>query len=221
MRCDYQAAIFDLDGVIADTAHLHFQAWKQLANELEMDIEDSLEEQLKGIDRMASLNLVLGARVHEFNDEQKMEFATRKNEYYLQEIRQLTSDDLLPGVRTLLASLVAAGIPVGLASASKNAKVVLSGLGISALFDYIADANLIANPKPHPEIFLTAARGLGVTAEHCLAFEDAIAGVEAIKRAGMAAIGVGCPRELNDADDVYNDLEEFPMQRYFQLSLAA
>lgn len=209
------AAIFDLDGVIADTAKFHFMAWQQLARELGINLEPEAEHRLKGLERMTSLDVVLGERCDSFSIEEKEVLATQKNDHYRALIQTLTPDDLLEGAAGLLDQLVSQEIPIALASASKNAAAVIERLGIADHFTYIADANQVENPKPHPEIFLNAAQGLGVEPVQCVGIEDAVAGVEAINRAGMCSVGVGDADILTEANEVIPSLSAFSVSRYF------
>ncbi|WP_051235554.1 beta-phosphoglucomutase [Marinimicrobium agarilyticum] len=212
---DYTAAIFDLDGVIADTARLHFAAWIQLASEEGFQLPPNADNRLKGVDRMASLAIVLEGAARRYTTDEQARLADRKNRLYQTLIHQLTPADLLPGAETLLNTLAAWGIPLALASASKNAKAVVEGLGIAGRFHTIADAALVRHPKPDPEIFLMAARGLGVTPARCIGVEDAAAGVTALKRAGMYALGVGDPIVLREADRVVPSLAALDPADYF------
>ncbi|WP_196156975.1 beta-phosphoglucomutase [Reinekea sp. G2M2-21] len=186
----YSAAIFDLDGVITDTAPLHFQAWKATADKLGIEFNHADNEQLKGVDRMASMEFILKLGNRKVSDPEKIALADEKNSYYRQLLQQLTSKDVLPGVRTYLQNLRAQGIKIGLASASRNAPDILHALQLTDSFDHIANPSL-ARSKPAPDIFLYAAYGLGVHPENCIAFEDAVAGLKAIKAAGMFAVSVG------------------------------
>lgn len=212
---DYIAAIFDLDGVIADTARLHFAAWQRLANEEGFQLPDDADDRLKGVDRMASLAIVLEGASRPYTAEEQAQLADRKNRLYQALITRLTPADLLPGAETLLNTLATWEVPMALASASKNAKAVVEGLGIADRFHTIADAAQVRAPKPDPEIFVMAARGLGVAPARCVGVEDAAAGVTAIKRAGMYAIGVGNPAALQEADRVIPSLTAFDPADYF------
>jgi beta-phosphoglucomutase len=195
-----QAFIFDLDGVLTDTAEYHFLAWQQLATQLGIDFSREDNEQLKGVDRMGSLELILQLRQKQLSQEEKLKLAEQKNKEYLKLVETMSPADLFPGVLPLFSSLKAAGVKTALASASKNAALVLQKLCIPDLFDYVADSNLIKNGKPDPEIFLTCAQALGVKPELCIGVEDAPAGVTAIKTAGMYALGIGEPHALTQAD---------------------
>lgn len=210
----FQAVIFDLDGVLTDTAHFHFVAWQELAASLGIALDHSFNEQLKGVDRMGSLELILAASTHQYSQQQKLEMANRKNQRYLELIADMSPADLLPGAKESLQSLRMQALLVGLASASKNALAVLKSLGIQDCFDTVVDAAKIANGKPDPEIFLTAARQLHVPPESCLGVEDSIAGIKSIKSAGMTALGIGKAQVLTEADYVIADLSAFALQRY-------
>ncbi|MEH6993465.1 beta-phosphoglucomutase [Neobacillus drentensis] len=195
-----EAVVFDLDGVITDTAHYHFLAWKQLAEEVGITIDEVFNERLKGISRMDSLELILieGNRQNDFSLAEKEEMATKKNLHYCEFLKELTPEAVLPGILELLAAIRAEGISIGLASVSKNAETVLKALELEAAFDYCADAAKISKSKPDPEIFLTACKGLGANPENAIGIEDAQAGIDAIKASDMFAVGVG--NYLTDAD---------------------
>ncbi|MCO1335953.1 beta-phosphoglucomutase [Microbulbifer sp. OS29] len=217
----YRAAIFDLDGVIADTARLHLQAWRQLADALQRPWAEDTEEKLKGLERMASLEVILGEKSSKYSTEGKIALAARKNSRYQELIRSLSPADLLPGASELLAWLSERHIPTALASASKNATAVLEALGISGYFSVVADPEMSA-PKPSPDIFLAAARSLRIDPEFCIAFEDATAGIAAIKSAeGMTAIGVGNKETLAEADYNIESLTEFTPTDFFLSAIQA
>lgn len=197
-----RALIFDLDGVLTDTAKVHYRAWKRLADEIGVRFDETVNERLKGVDRMRSLEIILERADRTYALEEKRELAARKNGYYVGLIVALGPEDLFPGARELLQAARAAGLRLGLASASRNAAMLLQRLGIADAFDVVVDAADIQNPKPHPEIFLAAASALGVAPADCIGIEDAAAGVTAIKAAGMAAVGIGNGIELVKADAV-------------------
>ncbi len=206
-----KAVIFDLDGVITDTARYHFLAWKQLANQEGIDIDEEFNETLKGVDRMSSLERILAKGKKQYTEAEKLALADTKNEHYKELIKAITAKDLLPGALSTLQALKKMGIKIGLASVSKNAATILDRLGITNLFDYVVDANKIKRGKPDPEIFLTAAQVLQVSPEQCIGVEDAVVGVQAIKSANMYAIGVGDKNILNQADSIIADLTQFPI----------
>ncbi len=207
----FDAVVFDLDGVLTDTARYHYLAWKRLADSLGIAFDEAANEHLKGIDRMGSLNLILGEGANAYSPEKKIALADKKNDHYRQLIATMTASDLLPGALDALLLVKAAGLKSGLASVSKNAMTVVERLGIADLLDDIVDAAKVTHSKPHPEIFLTAAAHLGVAPARCLGVEDAIAGVRAIKAAGMAALGVGDPSVLCEADAVIPGLHRFTL----------
>lgn len=209
-----KAVIFDLDGVITDTAEFHYLAWKKIADELNVYFNEEMNESLKGIDRMHSLEIILKGSDKQYANEEKIKLAERKNNYYKELIKNMSPKDLLPGAVDLLEDLRRQNIKVGLASVSKNAFSVVDSLKVSHLFDYIVDAATIQKGKPDPEIFLKASQNLDVEPSYCIGVEDAIAGIESIKSAGMLAVGVGDPTVLNRADFVIKTLLEFDLDRY-------
>jgi len=204
--------IFDLDGVLTDTANLHYQAWKQLADELKIPFDRQTNERLKGVDRLASLSIILERASRDYNTEERLMLAERKNGYYLKAIEQLGPQDVFPGVHKLLNEARAAGLKIALASASRNAATLLKKLGIADSFDAIADASQIQRGKPDPEIFLTAAAALGIPPAQCIGIEDAAAGIEAIHAAGMSAIGIGNATQLPKADLVLAEIAAFDIR---------
>jgi len=208
----FEACIFDLDGVIVDTAVYHFKAWKRLANELGFNFTEAQNEQLKGISRIKSLELILGWGGVERSSEEQQQLATRKNEWYVDMIHHMTPEEILPGVKELLEMLRAAGIKTALGSASKNASVILEKVGILSMFDVLVDGNTVAASKPDPEVFLRGAAALHIPPARCIVFEDAIAGVQAAKAAGMKVIGVGEQQVLGEADLVVRSLDTVSMQ---------
>jgi beta-phosphoglucomutase len=209
-----RALIFDLDGVITDTAHFHFLAWQRLAQSLGLPFDEAFNEGLKGIDRMGSLERILAQGTQTFTLQQKLALARQKNEHYVSLIATMDSDQLLPGAEQALHQARAAGLRIALASVSRNAALVLNRLGITELFDHVVDVATIRRPKPDPEIFATAAMRLGVAVEACIGLEDAAAGVASIKAARMYAIGIGDPAVLRYADEVISGLDRFELARY-------
>lgn len=188
-----EAVVFDLDGVITDTAKFHFLAWKKLADELNIVIDEEFNERLKGVNRMDSLELILikGDRSNDFSLSEKEAMAVKKNAYYCEYLKTLTQKDVLPNIKKLIAEIKAEGIKIGLASVSRNAGTVLKALQLEDAFDYCADAAKINKSKPDPEIFLTACTGLDVNPVKAIGIEDAQVGIAAIKASGMFAVGVG------------------------------
>ncbi len=211
---EFDALIFDLDGVLADTAHLHHAAWTRLAGELGLPWDDGIGEKLKGVDRAASLEIVLGAAASKYTSAQKHEFAERKNGYYRAAIATFSAKDLLPGAQATLLAARAAGLKIALASASRSALELVQRMGVAEFFDHVVDSATIAKAKPDPEIFQRAAAALGVDPARCLGIEDAQAGVAAIKTAGMAALGIGDVNTLTQADAVLPDLARFDLHDF-------
>ena len=211
----YQAVIFDLDGVITDTARYHYVAWKRLSESQGVAFDEAFNETLKGIDRATSLDLILAQAGRTYTLEEKQVLSDQKNVEYVKLVEEMSAKDLLPGALQALESVRAAGLKIGLASVSKNAFMVLERLGITDKFDYVVDARTIARGKPDPEIFLKAAAELGVAPADCLGVEDAVAGVASIKYAGMFAVGIGQASVLTQADDVIDSLAQFDLSRYW------
>jgi len=210
----FKAVIFDLDGVITDTARFHYLAWKRLADSIGAPFDEAVNEELKGVDRMGSLALILARAQRRYGPEEQVGMADAKNRHYVELVATMTPADLLPGAVRALEQVRAAGLKIGLASVSKNAFTVLDRLGIRDRFDYIVDAATIARSKPDPEIFLRAAAQLGVAPQDCLGVEDAVAGVASIKAAGMMAVGVGDAQVLRQADVVIPSLAHFDLFAY-------
>ena len=200
-----KAFIFDLDGVLVDTAVFHFQAWQKLAHQLGFSITHEFNETLKGISRMDSLDKILAFGKVTLSQEEKQQYAQVKNEWYLDLVNQMTEENILPGVKDFLIKTRELNIATALGSASKNAPVILEKTGLSPYFDAIIDGNQVSKSKPDPEVFVKGAESLGVKNENCVVFEDAFAGIEAAKNAGMKAVGVGEAEVLYNADVVVND----------------
>lgn len=197
------AAIFDLDGVLADSAVLHYAAWKRLADDLGIPFDEAANEALKGVDRMACIRVLLAHGGRAPPEAEMHALAEIKNDYYRDLLEGVTPACLLPGAERLIADARAAGLKLAVASASRNAPALLVRLGIAERFDFIADAGAITNPKPAPDVFLACADALVVEPDQCIGFEDAAAGVEAILRAGMLAVGIGDATQLARAHVVY------------------
>jgi len=198
--------LFDLDGVIVDTAKYHFLAWRKMANELGIDFNEEQNEQLKGVSRKESLDLILDWGGITLPQADFMRYMELKNEWYLEYIYTMTPESMLPGVEDFLLDCKQKGYKIALGSASKNAQLILDKLNITHLFDAIIDGNVVQNSKPHPEVFLRGAEAVGLQPSQCLVFEDALAGIQAAHNGGMKAVGIGSPNVLVDADLVINGL---------------
>ena len=185
-----EAVIFDLDGVIVSTDECHYRAWKKTADEEGIYFDRKINDRLRGVSRMDSLEIVLERAERLYTDEEKVELAERKNNYYKEYIKKLTKDDILNGVNENLAELKAKGIKVAIGSSSKSTPDILKYIGLDNYFDAVSDGNNITKSKPDPEVFLKAADMLGVPYEKCLVVEDADSGIEAGKRAGMYTLAV-------------------------------
>ncbi len=207
----YQACIFDLDGVIVDTAKYHYLAWKQLARQFAYDFTPADNEQLKGVSRTQSLEHILKLAGLSRTNPEKEALCQQKNKWYLDFVQDMTPAEILPGSVELIQELRSVGIKVGLGSASKNAPLILDTLGITPLFDCVMDGNKVQKAKPNPEVFLRAAQELQVPPERCIVFEDAQKGIQAAKEAGMLGIGIGDPTYLSEADYVMPNFENFTM----------
>jgi len=194
-----QAYLFDLDGVIVDTAKYHYIAWRQIAQELGIAFTEADNERLKGVSRQRSLDILLEVGGLTLSSEEKVCLAEKKNRLYLQYVMKMTPDEIFPGVAEFLQSCRAAGYRTALATASRNATVILDVLKIAPLFDVVMDGNKVNRTKPDPEVFLNCARDLGVAPDECAVFEDAEAGIAAAVAAGMLAIGIGDPAILKSA----------------------
>lgn len=194
----FAGVLFDLDGVITDTAEYHYQAWKKLAGELGITIDRAFNEQLKGVSREDSLTRILshGGRLQDFTPAEFQALAKKKNDNYVEMIQAVSPADVYPGIKELLEALRAHNIKIALASASKNGPFLLEKMGLTAYFDGIADPAKIKKGKPDPEIFELAAEVAGVPIQDCIGIEDAIAGIEAIKASGALPIGVGRKADL-------------------------
>lgn len=194
--------LFDLDGVITDSAEYHYRAWKKLAEKIGIQIDREFNEQLKGVDRMDSLDRILkyGNKENDFTAQEKAALAVEKNNDYLTLIESITPEDILPGIMELISQIKEHDLKMGLTSASKNAPFILERLGISKEFDIVVDPATLSKSKPDPEIFLKGAELLGLEPAECIGVEDAEAGIESIRRAGMFSVGVGDELSMRDAD---------------------
>lgn len=204
-----KAVIFDLDGVIVDTAHYHYVAWQKLAKELGITFTEKENEKLKGVSRMRSLEIILELGGISLSDEKKEELATKKNSWFVDYIEAIKPEEIFKGVKQMLNSLRENGYKVALASSSKNAETVLHLLEIKGFFDAVVDGTMIIKSKPDPEIFLLAASKVGVNPNECVVFEDAEAGVEAAIAAGMKCVGVGSADQLSKANFIVKSTADF------------
>jgi beta-phosphoglucomutase len=211
------ACIFDLDGVIVDTARYHFLAWKRLTDQLGIHFTEEDNERLKGVSRMASLEIILGIGNRKADERQKQEYATLKNSWYIDYISKMTPDEVLPGCLSFIQELRNANIRVAIGSASKNSPMILERVGIRELFDAIADGNNVTEAKPNPEVFIKAAEMVGINPGKCVVFEDAVAGVQAALNAGMMCIGVGSSKILIKAHFVVHGLNEMNLSKLISI----
>jgi beta-phosphoglucomutase len=206
-----QAVIFDLDGVIVDTAHYHYIAWKRLASEFGITLTLQHNELLKGVSRMRSLEIVLALGNIQLSHLEKEALADKKNKWFIEYIEAIQPEEIFPGVKEMLLNCRKRNLKVALASSSKNAPRVIELLGIANLFDTMVDGTMIKHTKPDPEIFLLAAKRLGVSPDTCVVFEDAEAGVEAALAAGMKCVGVGSPEQLGKANIIVKQTADFDL----------
>ena len=203
-----KAFIFDLDGVIVDTAKYHYLAWRELAIQLGFEFTVEQNEQLKGVSRVRSLEILLDIGKVHLEEEEKLKYLKEKNEQYLQYIAKMDHTEILPGIDDVLHYLKLNKIPFSLGSASKNARLILETLDLIELFDAIVDGNDVSTAKPDPEVFLIAAEKLGVWPEDCIVIEDAQAGIEAANSAGMTSVGIGDAKVLHQADFILKNTNE-------------
>lgn len=202
-----KCVIFDLDGVITETSNQHFEAWQAMAQKIGITLEAAFEEQLKGISRQASLEKILTHGKKKMSEEDKVRYQAEKNAHYQRLIAAFDENQLFPGIKSLLEHLSSKGIKIALGSASKNGPTLIRALGIEDAFDYVVDPSTCAS-KPAPDIFLTAMKHFQLKPEECLGIEDAQAGIEAIKSAGMLAVGIGDARSLAKADYLFSSTQE-------------
>ncbi|MCL7763565.1 beta-phosphoglucomutase [Polaribacter sp. Z014] len=200
--------IFDLDGVIVDTAKYHYLAWKKLANELGFEFSKEQNELFKGVSRKRCLEILLEIGNREATQEEFDTWMIEKNVDYLKYIENMDASEILPDVPKVLAFLKEKNIPIALGSASKNAQPILEKVGLLHYFDTIVDGNNVTKAKPDPEVFLLAAKQLGVNADNCVVFEDAVAGIEAANAAKMISIGIGDQKILSEAQFNFLDFTE-------------
>ncbi len=208
-----KACLFDLDGVVVDTAKYHFLAWKRLADELGFKFTLEHNERLKGVSRMTSLDILLEIGNKKITEEEKIEFAEKKNIWYREYILEMEPDEILPGAIDFFDVLKKAGYKIALGSASKNAVTILEKTNILHWFDAIIDGTKTQKAKPDPEVFLLGAKAVGVKPKQCVVFEDAEAGIEAAIAAGMRCIGIGDEKILHKANFVIPGLHEMNLEK--------
>jgi beta-phosphoglucomutase len=208
-----KACIFDLDGVIVDTAKYHYLAWKRLADDLGIPFTEKDNERLKGVSRMASLEIILQIGDKKIDVLEKEKYSSLKNRWYMDYINKMTPEEILPGSLKFIQELKRAKISVAIGSASKNTPLILERVNLKNMFDAVADGNIVHKAKPDPEVFLIAAKMLGIKPEKCVVFEDAAAGVQAATNAGMKCVGIGSAEVLLKADLVVKGLDEMNLGR--------
>ncbi|NJB37552.1 beta-phosphoglucomutase [Croceivirga sp. JEA036] len=211
--------IFDLDGVITDTAELHFLAWKALADEMGWNFDREVNEKLRGVSRLDSIGIIMDHNAVNLPEKEVVELATKKNEIYVASLNQITPEDYLPGARELLTHLRQEGFKVALGSASKNSTKVLAQLDATKYFDVIGDGNSVSKSKPAPDIFLFGAEKLELKPEECVVYEDAESGVDAAKAGGFHAVGIGPKERVGHADVRFDDMKQatlFEVKSHFK-----
>lgn len=208
----YEGVIFDLDGVIVDTAKYHFLAWKRLAEELDIEFTKEDNERLKGVSRMACMDIILELGNREMEAEEKKALTDKKNNWYLDYVNNMDASEILPGSIEVINTLKEMGIKISIGSASRNAKTILEKVGLMDTFDFIADGNVVTRAKPDPEVFEIAADEMGVSYDKCIVFEDSEAGIEAANRINMLSIGVGKKENLPESDMIISGLDEIDIE---------
>ena len=202
-----QAVLFDLDGVLVSTDEYHYRSWVKLSQEEGFDFFDhEFNHKFRGVARMECIEIITAASGKSYSPEQKQELADRKNRYFMESLKSVTPEELLPGALNALRTLKQRGIKTAVASNSRNAVTIIEQVGILPLLDAVVDGHQIENSKPDPEVFLLAAKKIGVPPAQCVVVEDAITGIEAARRAGMKALGIGNKQRLPNADIVVPDL---------------
>ena len=217
IHTDKIGCLFDLDGVLVDTAVYHYKAWKALANRLGFDFTEAQNEHLKGVNRMRSLEMILDWGKVSKTEAEMLELAAGKNAEYVEMISKMTAEEVLPGTLQLLEELKAANIKIALGSASKNSGMILERTNLAHYFDAIIDGNHVNASKPDPEVFLKGAEALGLEPANCIVFEDAQAGVQAAINGGMKVVGVGQQNNLEGANMVIKDLSQISVSQIIDL----
>ncbi len=208
-----EACIFDLDGVIVDTAKYHFLAWKRLADNLKIPFSEIDNERLKGVSRMDSLEIILEIGKRALDKKKKVEYANLKNHWYVDYIEKMTPEEILPGSLEFIYELKKENIKIAIGSASRNTPLILNRVNLTEVFDAVADGNIVHKAKPDPAVFLTAAKMLKVKPGKCVVFEDAAAGIQAALKAGMMCVGIGNEEVLTRAHLVVKGLYEMSLEK--------
>ena len=212
-----KACIFDLDGVIVDTAKYHYLAWKELAKGLSFEFTEQDNERLKGVSRLRSLDILLEIGKKDLDEETKLKFAENKNIRYLEYVLKMKPNEILPGVIEFLEDLQRKNIKIALGSASKNAMTILNQLKLKDYFEVVIDGTKVSKAKPDTEVFLKGAENLGLTPEECIVFEDAEAGIDAALNGNFKCIGIGSPEVLGKADFVMEGFEDITFDEIIEL----
>ena len=213
-----EACIFDLDGVITDTAEYHYQGWKKMADEAGLNFNRKINEQLRGVSRRQSLNIILQYNQKELSEEMIEELMKKKNYYYQQSLESITENDYLPGIKSFILRIREKGLKTAIASASKNAEKVIRNLNAKTLFEIIADGYSVKNTKPAPDLFLFAAERLNVNPSRSVVFEDAQAGIEAALTGGFFSVGIGPEERVGKAHLRYDRTEEIQLEDVLSLN---
>ena len=219
IHAPFLACIFDLDGVLVDTARYHFLAWRRLANELGFDFDEHANEALKGVGRMESLEIIIGWGNIAMSEEEKLLWAERKNGWYRDYVQKMDPSEILDGAMEFLQNVKGHGIRVALGSSSKNASTILNYVGLGDFFEAVVDGNRITRTKPDPQVFLLCASDLGLDPGRCIVFEDAQTGVDAALAGGFCAVGVGSPKVLGHARLVVPDFRGWTWPKMEQVLL--
>jgi len=213
-----KAVLFDLDGVLVSTDEYHYRSWLKIANDEGFDFFDhTFNDRFRGVARMECVEILTNASGRNYSQEQKLEIADRKNRYFAESLSAVSADELLPGALATLQALRERGIKIAVASNSRNAKTIIDQTKIGHFLDTIVDGHQIENSKPDPEGFLLAAKNLGIAPAHCVVVEDAITGIEAARRAGMKALGIGTPERIPNADIVVPNLSAISIDQLLSL----
>lgn len=211
---NFKGVIFDLDGVIVSTDEYHYLAWQMIANREGIYFDRKINDRLRGISRMESLNIILERASREYSDDEKLEMATAKNNFYRESLKKLTKAEILPGVTDLIAELKKRSIRIAIGSSSKNTMLILNQIGLTEQFDAIADGNRIMHSKPDPEVFFLAAKMLNLLPEECIVVEDAVPGIQAASAAGAKPVAVGSAQGCDGAKYSVSDLNKLNIEEF-------